>query len=75
MSATKGTEAPEPANPPTTTFEDATEQGYLGQPPDPEPNESYTLAGVGADAGDSGGGDEVATKTTTSKSTSSKSSS
>jgi hypothetical protein len=44
------TDAPEPANPVTTTLEDADEHGYLGQPPDPEPNESYTVEGVTAAA-------------------------
>ena len=39
---------PEPAEPPTETVEEANEAGYLGSPPDPEPNESYTVAGVTA---------------------------
>jgi hypothetical protein len=50
MSATNGSSTPKPANPPTSTLEEANEQGYLGQPPDPEPNESYTLEGVIASA-------------------------
>jgi hypothetical protein len=40
------TDTPEPANPPTDTLEEADEHGYVGQPPDPEPNESYTVEGV-----------------------------
>lgn len=40
------TDQPEPANPPTDNIEDATEAGYLGQPPDPNPNEVYTVEGV-----------------------------
>jgi hypothetical protein len=35
-----------PANPVTDDLESAVEAGYLGQPPDPNPNEDYTLEGV-----------------------------
>ena len=35
------------------TLEDAQEAGYLGTAPDPEPNESYTVAGVLAQEDDS----------------------
>lgn len=37
---------PEPANPPTDTLEESVEEGYVGQPPDPLPNETYTVEGV-----------------------------
>jgi hypothetical protein len=30
----------------TTNLEEANEVGYLGQVPDPTPNEAYTVAGV-----------------------------
>lgn len=36
---------PEPANPPSESYEDAVSLGYVGQPPDPEPDESYTVEG------------------------------
>jgi hypothetical protein len=38
------------ANPPTTTYDEAQEAGYLGAPPDQEPNESYTVEGVTSEA-------------------------
>ena len=36
---------PEPANPPSESYEDAVDVGYIGQPPDPAPNEDYTVEG------------------------------
>lgn len=38
--------APEPANPPTDSHEEAVDAGYWGQPPDPNPNDTYTVEGV-----------------------------
>jgi hypothetical protein len=37
---------PEPANPPTDSHQEAVEVGYWGQPPDPNPNDTYTVEGV-----------------------------
>lgn len=34
------------AHPVTGTLEDANEHGYLGEHPDPAPNEDYTVEGV-----------------------------
>lgn len=38
-------EARDAGRPTTTTFEESLEQGYVGSPADPRPNEDYTLAG------------------------------
>lgn len=56
----------------TTTLDEANEAGYLGTAPDPEPNESYTVAGVLAAASSSGA--TSSSKSSSSSSSSSKSS-
>jgi hypothetical protein len=38
--------APEPGEPEADTYEEAQAAGYSGQPPDPRPNEDYTVEGV-----------------------------
>lgn len=38
------TETPEGGE--TSEYEEALEKGYLGESPDPKPNEDYTVAGV-----------------------------
>lgn len=60
--------------PTTVTFEEANEAGYLGTATDPEPNDSYTVAGV-VKAAAAAASTPDTSKASASKSTPSKSSS